>query len=49
MQNARILLASGTRNLGGMIGRYFNMHLIANAHGLFEEETECHMGFRRAH
>lgn len=42
VQNARLLLASG---LGGpQVGRWFNAHSIANAHGLFAAETECHRG-----
>ncbi len=44
VQNARLLLASGTPDPSGLIGRYFAMHSIANVHGLFAEETECHMG-----
>ena len=51
VQNARLLLASrharhpqGFANASGMVGRYFNGHTIANAQGLFAEETECHRG-----
>jgi len=44
VQNARLLLAAGTLDPSGLIGRYFAMHSIANVHGLFAEETECHMG-----
>ena len=51
VQNARLLLASaggrhpeGIGNRSGLVGRYFNMHLLANVHGLFAEETECHLG-----
>jgi choline dehydrogenase-like flavoprotein len=47
VQNARLLLASaegGFGNGSGLVGRYFNVHSIANAHGLFGEDTECHMG-----
>lgn len=42
VQNARLLLASGMGNAS--VGRYFNGHSIANAHGLFDAETECHRG-----
>ena len=47
VQNARLLLASrdgGFGNRNGLVGRYFNAHSITNAHGMFAEETECHMG-----
>jgi choline dehydrogenase-like flavoprotein len=51
VQNARLLLASpstahpnGFGNRNGLVGRYFNAHSITNAHGLFDEATECHMG-----
>lgn len=40
--NARLLLTSG---LGGpQVGRWFNGHGIANAHGLFAQATEPHRG-----
>jgi choline dehydrogenase-like flavoprotein len=40
--NARLLLVSG---LGGaQVGRWFNGHGIANAHGLFGRNTEPHRG-----
>ena len=42
VQNARLLLAQG---IGGpLVGRWFNAHSIANVHGLFAAETECHRG-----
>lgn len=42
VQNARLLLAQG---IGGPnVGRWFNAHSIANVHGLFAAETECHRG-----
>ena len=42
VQNARLLLA---QRLGGpAAGRWFNAHSIANVHGLFAAETECHLG-----
>ncbi len=42
VQNARLLLAQG---LGGPnVGRFFNAHSIANVHGLFAVDTECHRG-----
>jgi choline dehydrogenase-like flavoprotein len=51
VQNARLLLASpsakhpaGLGNRTDQVGRYFNMHALSNAHGLFAEETECHLG-----
>lgn len=51
VQNARLLLASrharhrrGFGNASGLVGRWFNVHSLANAHGLFEQETECHRG-----
>ena len=44
VQNARLLLASGVGNRSGQVGRWFNGHAIANAHGLFDAETECHRG-----
>lgn len=44
VQNARLLLHSGVGNRSGMVGHCFTMHAIANAHGLFAEETECHLG-----
>lgn len=51
VQNARLLLASrstafpnGFGNLSGLVGHYFNAHSITNAHGMFDEETQCHMG-----
>lgn len=51
VQNARLLLASrharhpeGFGNASGLVGRYFNVHSLANAHGLFAEDTECHRG-----
>jgi len=44
VQNARLLLASGARDPSGLTGAYFAMHMIANAHGLFAEDTECHKG-----
>ena len=44
VQNARLLLASGVGNSSGLVGHYFNGHSIANAHGLFTEDTECHRG-----
>ena len=42
VQNARLLLASGVIN--ALVGRYFNGHSIANVHGLFDAEIECHWG-----
>lgn len=44
VQNARLLLASDIGNSSGLVGHWFNGHNIANANGLFAEETECHMG-----
>jgi choline dehydrogenase-like flavoprotein len=44
VQNARLLLASQARDPSGLTGCYFNAHSIANAHGLFDAETECHKG-----
>jgi choline dehydrogenase-like flavoprotein len=44
VQNARLLLASGVGNASGRVGRYFNCHQVANVHGLFEADTECHLG-----
>ena len=50
-QNARLLLATrhakhleGFSNRNGLVGKYFNAHNIANVHGMFSEETECHLG-----
>jgi choline dehydrogenase-like flavoprotein len=52
VQNARLLLASrslrhpnGFGNGSGLVGRYFSCHVLSNVYGLFNEETECHMGF----
>ncbi|MBA3895573.1 MAG: GMC family oxidoreductase [Sphingomonadaceae bacterium] len=51
VQNARLMLAStgerhpnGLGNGADLVGRYFNMHALSNAYGLFAEETECHLG-----
>jgi choline dehydrogenase-like flavoprotein len=44
VQNARLLLASDVANRSGLVGGYFTMHSIANAHGLFDEDTECALG-----
>lgn len=43
--NARLLLASdGLGDRSGLLGRWFAAHAVANAHGLFDEETECWRG-----
>ncbi len=51
VQNARLLLLSrSTRHPDGLanrfdqVGRYFAAHMISNTYGMFEEETELHMG-----
>lgn len=44
VQNARLLLASGAPDPSGLTGAWFNAHPVGQVYGLFDEETECHMG-----
>lgn len=55
IQSARLLLASGGEhaprglaNSSGLVGRYFMTHSLINLFGLFNEETEPHMGVSSA-
>lgn len=55
VQTPRLLLASasesaphGLANSSGLVGRYFMAHSLINAFGLFNEETEPHMGVSSA-
>ena len=45
VQNARLLLAARAPDPSGLAGSWFNSHPVGQIYGLFEEETECHMGF----
>ena len=51
IQNPRLLLASanerhpqGLANSSGLVGKYIMTHPAAIVYGLFDEQTECHMG-----
>ena len=51
VQTPRLLLASrndrhpdGLANSSGLVGKYVMSHPAAIVHGLFDAETECHMG-----
>jgi choline dehydrogenase-like flavoprotein len=50
VQNARLLLASRGRSPRGLgngsdqLGRYVTIHLACPVYGLWDEETQCHMG-----
>jgi len=55
IQTPRLLLASanesrprGLANSSGLVGRYFMTHSLINSFGLFNEETEPHMGVSSA-
>jgi len=51
VQNARLLLNSATSKLpeglansSGLVGKAITAHALAQLYGLFEEETDCHLG-----
>ncbi|RMF07786.1 MAG: GMC family oxidoreductase [Alphaproteobacteria bacterium] len=55
IQTPRLMLASaseaapaGVGNSSGLVGRYFMAHSLVNVFGLFDEDTECHLGVSSA-
>jgi choline dehydrogenase-like flavoprotein len=51
IQNARLLLNSpstghtaGLGNNGGLVGRHFHCHSVVTTYGLFDQETQPHLG-----
>lgn len=45
VQNARLLLAARTPDPSGLTGAWFNSHPVGQVYSLFEQETDCQMGF----